>query len=736
MKKKKSAPEPFDFSQMTIPDHRPEIEILQDLEKLCTSPGYAHAIAFLCWRENFIGYVGELKPDDLGKMKSWDRLLRSELSVLIGLMVKAPLDMQQPSNKVVQKYIEATEKLLSELHEAMKSEFWGAIKETGFDPQKDNPLSFGKALREPFFYSGEAAYMFQYRDFPAEKYQGDETWFQDNKGFVPSDVGKVIDAGAHIQLRKFENIRDECSPENIAALTLLLAFTFTVDEIVEETGYTAEKVINILKAFSLTSIPCNESFTEIGGFNEANAYPFIPFEGSYILFQGYSFAEAFYETPFFWMIRDKDYAEKAKENRGLFTETFSARRLRAVLGAERVYENVYILDSKGQRAGEIDVLAVFADRAVILQAKSKKLTEAARKGNDDAIQDDFQKAIQHAYDQGFKCAELVGDKAFKLTDEKGNKIDVRGNFAEIFIFCVTSEYYPALAHQADQFLKKHDHEVIASPYVMDVFFLDVLCEILDSPLHFFNFLHRRSNYSNRVMSSNELTVLSYHLAYNLWVQDDVDHFYLDDDISVHVDAAMLVRREGLPGKRTPEGLLTKLQGTTFDDIIKQISSIEHDNLIELGYFLLETSQDACEDFGNACDLITEQTRKDGQIHDFSIGLGSAGITIHSSRLSPKDAYERLYAHCSMRKYSQKTNKWFGLALHPDTKAIQLAMGLNSSWEKEELMEKALEEFPSLPTNNLRQTISQYKSKKNRKIGRNEPCPCGSGKKYKKCCKKN
>ena len=26
--------------------------------------------------------------------------------------------------------------------------------------------------------------------------------------------------------------------------------------------------------------------------------------------------------------------------------------------------------------------------------------------------------------------------------------------------------------------------------------------------------------------------------------------------------------------------------------------------------------------------------------------------------------------------------------------------------------------------------------KGRKIGRNEPCPCGSGKKYKKCCGAN
>ncbi|MEX2489566.1 MAG: SEC-C metal-binding domain-containing protein [Pseudomonadales bacterium] len=36
--------------------------------------------------------------------------------------------------------------------------------------------------------------------------------------------------------------------------------------------------------------------------------------------------------------------------------------------------------------------------------------------------------------------------------------------------------------------------------------------------------------------------------------------------------------------------------------------------------------------------------------------------------------------------------------------------------------------PILPTQNLRKTRSRQ-----RKIGRNDPCPCGSGKKYKKCC---
>jgi hypothetical protein len=30
-------------------------------------------------------------------------------------------------------------------------------------------------------------------------------------------------------------------------------------------------------------------------------------------------------------------------------------------------------------------------------------------------------------------------------------------------------------------------------------------------------------------------------------------------------------------------------------------------------------------------------------------------------------------------------------------------------------------------------IIKYGLKMNQKVGRNDPCPCGSGKKYKKCC---
>lgn len=742
--KPQSAPEPFDFSKMTVPEYRAESDILNDLEKLCASAGYAHTLAFICWRENFIGYdKNELKPDDLGKMKSFNRLIRNEISLLIGLMVKSPLSLEQPSIADYQVQMEGTERLLNELHHAMASQVWVGVKETGFDPQNDNPLKRGFALREPFFYSGEAAYLFQYRDFSPIKYAGDAEWLRKSKGFSIEDVKKTIDALAEIQLEKFQYIREQGPPQNGEDITLLPAFTFEIGAVATKSGCSQQVTSAVFDAFSIKALPCNSKLTSIGDFNETNAYPFISIgDGKFLMFQGYSLAESAYETPFFWMLQDKAYAEKAKENRGLFTESFSADRLKSVFGEGRVYENVYLFDSKiknpktGQEAGEIDILVTYADRAIVLQAKSKKLSEAARKGDDTAIKSDFKKAIQGAYDQGFKCANFLTDENYRILDKDGTPIDIRRDYKEIFVFCTVSEFYPALAHQSSQFLETKDHDIIQKPYVMDVFFLDVLCEMLDTPLQFFTFLHRRAGYSERVKSNSELSVLSFHLAYNLWVKDEYDFFYLEDDFAVHVDAAMLVRRDGLPGNRTPEGILTKLEGTFFDRIIKKIGELEADDVLEFGYFLLEINEQSAEDLSKACEFILEETRQDGQVHDFTMAFGDSGITVHSCPNWDDSAFNRLYAHCEGRKYSQRSTKWFGLALNPhNPDFIEIVMGLNAPWEYSDKMEAFLKTMPNVQHKNLKQALHPNQPlRKKPKIGRNEPCICGSGKKDKKCCK--
>ncbi|WP_121316977.1 nuclease-related domain-containing protein [Paraburkholderia sp. RAU2J] len=111
------------------------------------------------------------------------------------------------------------------------------------------------------------------------------------------------------------------------------------------------------------------------------------------------------------MMADKAYQATAAQHRGALTEAFAARRLASVFGMERVHSNVHLAQSKGTTIGEIDVLVVFGDRLIIVQAKSKRLTLEARRGNDGQLRKDFAAAIQDSYDQAWLCAQaiLAGD---------------------------------------------------------------------------------------------------------------------------------------------------------------------------------------------------------------------------------------------------------------------------------------------------------------------------------------
>ena len=93
-----------------------------------------------------------------------------------------------------------------------------------------------------------------------------------------------------------------------------------------------------------------------------------------------------------------------------------------------------------------------------------------------------------------------------------------------------------------QFLEYQAKGAIAPPFIMDVFALDTMTEMLASPLLLLSSINRRTAYDDKVMASHELVVLSYHLRANLWL-GAYDYMSLDDDISADLDVAMTVSRD-------------------------------------------------------------------------------------------------------------------------------------------------------------------------------------------------
>src|SRR5260221_10690444 len=84
---------------------REEQLIFADIAALCTSPGFAHAVAFFCYRDNLVRFGEKLTPDDLAHLHSGSALIRTEISTLIGLLVQAPIDYSLPKPEILDAYI-------------------------------------------------------------------------------------------------------------------------------------------------------------------------------------------------------------------------------------------------------------------------------------------------------------------------------------------------------------------------------------------------------------------------------------------------------------------------------------------------------------------------------------------------------------------------------------------------------------------------------------------------------
>lgn len=107
------------------------------------------------------------------------------------------------------------------------------------------------------------------------------------------------------------------------------------------------------------------------------------------------------------------------------------------------------------------------------------------------------------------------------------------------------------------------------------------------------------------------------------------------------------------------------------------------------------------------------------------------------------APEALDGHddASVREWAEKS-EWLGLEIHDkwageegDEQGI-VEFSAKYAIDGEEMTHRERGEFRKIGDDWRYvdgQMVSGPPVRKERKIGRNEPCPCGSGKKYKKCC---
>lgn len=308
------------------PAYRKEAEVFADLAALANSPGYVHAIAQICIRDNVTFYSGKLKAADLQNLYRPERLIRTEISTLLGLLAKGQIDFTGPTADILNDYVERTDSLMSELLRAMDGPKFEAMIAAANAGCAFEDIWRGEAMREPIFYGAESAYEFQYRDLAVEKYQLDDAWLIQNKGFSISQAQIIARAMCELLYERIEAAFDAVRKTKSFPSSWLPVYQQTKREVSLRSGVSIDLVTAFFDAF--THQDNNALFQSVSDFNATNARPLIKSgTESALLFLPCSIYESLYESPFYWMVSDEPYEDTASKHRGQFTEEFAARSL-------------------------------------------------------------------------------------------------------------------------------------------------------------------------------------------------------------------------------------------------------------------------------------------------------------------------------------------------------------------------------------------------------------------------
>src|SRR5258708_10983596 len=128
---------------------RPEAEILKELEEVCGSPGYIHVYAALVVQNTFVRFAEKIKGEDFHESFGRDHLMRTELSTLLGLMMKHKIGFTALTQDQMSQLGTRTLRLLEELHVSLSAPMRVPRDAASVEDFKNLDFTRGAMLREP-----------------------------------------------------------------------------------------------------------------------------------------------------------------------------------------------------------------------------------------------------------------------------------------------------------------------------------------------------------------------------------------------------------------------------------------------------------------------------------------------------------------------------------------------------------------------------------------------------------
>lgn len=710
---------------------RPNLDKIIDLiHAQVYQPGFIYALCIMMMNDLF------MPVEDYAEADWWDKLSYQELSFLFGILIKKKLDLSVlPSEADARKYMENTYKLLKELHDYYGLVSFDAMlgaalenKKQKLPPDRSNMLNSPEAIIESVFYSDSGAYDFQYSESAKERYKKDNAWIVEHCGFSIDDAVVFSKQVKELAQNKGNNRKGIKDFSALCRWTLDL-FSFKISDVHLE----QELVKSLLSRFSVTpGSPTNESLRYPSNFNELEVKPIIQLSNSQFLLPiAFNLARSVDESPYYWISEsDKEYVVTAQKNRGDYAEESAQKLLETVFAKENVFRDVKVSrkkdevgrKKKGEIYTDIDVLAILGNKALVIQAKSKKMTLLSRQGDLEKVGSDFKNAIQEAYDQGLEARRHILAKDALFLDKDGKEIKLDESIDEAFIIIVTTDNYPALEFQLQTLLKKSSTDPFS--IAVSIFDLELLTRYLPDPFDFMFYVNQRIKLADRIFGTTEIAALGFHLDQRLYIDPKrgYDRLHIADGFAQLIDDDIMREMYGDEEMKKKSRIRQKWKNDNFTKLLSQVKASGKPGLTDAVFFLSSLSSQTADDLVKYMEDAKQKSKIDHKPHTLAMPLDSNnGITYVVAYEGRHNLQKHLLTYSVARKYKSNANEWLGLGSYADSPNIIDAVVYSKEiWEKDEELET------------LSKKIIHPGQMIAKKIGRNEPCYCGSGRKYKKC----
>lgn len=436
--------------------------------------------------------------------------------------------------------------------------------------------------------------------------------------------------------------------------------------------------------------------------------------------------------------RDPNYAGTWNTRQKERTETLPMEYLLRILPGATVYGPVYYKWKVGTGSAEwheADGILIYCDHLFVVEVKAGAYTYTSPANDIAAHLSSLKNLLEAPAKQGARFVDYL-ESAPEVTIANAEHQEIaklrRQDFRHITVCAVTLDSFTELAARA-QHLGSVGIKLGARPvWPLSIDDLRVYSEVFDNPLCFLHFVEQRMKaaQSEDVDLADELDHLGLYLEQNNYTmfasemkgRNQVSKLNFDGyrkPIDEYYSAVIQGR---------PRELLRQKMPPFLAEIIGFLAETNEPSRAELTSFLLDASGDFREELARAIEVVLRESTELGRVKPISFYGGMAATIFTWPSCIPKNKNEALdHTRAVLVAGGEQERPLIELEYDDNNKLIKARMTHVS------LSGLSLDELEKVKRLSEKVVVRRLeKARLKEKIGRNDQCPCGSGRKYKKC----